>query len=338
MAAQPITFVIDVSHHQPLSLDLAQTRRDGCELCLIKAGEGGSYVDPYFASNLAESRAAGQLVGAYWFIRANATPAQHVALMRATVPKDVPVIPDVETAADGSKPSYAHATNVLNAIRAEGWRVPVGYIPLWYWRDVWGRPTLTGWPDLWSSRYPNNRVGTLADEWAEVPESYWTGYGGRDVALLQFTSSARIAGYAPLDASAYRGTRAQLAALLGQSTSGGAGGSVLTTGVVDMLERITVTSPNDGVNTVRVNLSGTDVAAILARPPLNKDGDAASPLWIGNIYAWGSDKAGVGHNPKADPNYKDRVLSQRRFALPGACWADLEYSAPKGTAFVLDLF
>lgn len=338
MPAQPITYAIDVSHHQPLSLDLAQTRRDGCELCLIKAGEGGSYVDPFFASNLAEARAAGQITGAYWFIRANATPAQHVALMRATVPRDVAVIPDVETAADGSKPSLQHATAVLNAIRAEGWRVPVGYIPLWYWRDVWGRPALDGWPDLWSSRYPDNQVGTLAEEWADVPASYWDGYGGRGVTLLQFTSSARIAGYAPLDASAYRGTRDQLAALFGQTTNGGAGGSALTTGAPDMLERITVTSPDDDVNTVRVFLSGTDLAAIVARPPLDGNGQAKNPLWIGNIYAWGSDKAGVGHNPKADPGYKDRVLSHRRFALPGACWADLEYSAPKGTTFSLDLF
>ncbi|WP_410676641.1 glycoside hydrolase family 25 protein [Amycolatopsis sp. cmx-4-68] len=335
--APPITFAIDVSHHQPLSLDLAQTRRDGCELCLIKAGEGGSYVDPYFASNLAEARAAGQIAAAYWFIRAGATPAQHVALMRATVPRDVALVPDVETAADGSKPSLAHATAVLNAIRAEGWRVPVGYIPLWYWRDVWGRPVLDGWPDLWSSRYPDNRVGTLAQEWAAVPDAYWTGYGGRNVALLQFTSSARIAGYAPLDASAYRGTRDQLAALFGQTTTSGAG-PALTTGVPDMLERITVTSPDDGNNTVRVNLSGTDLAAIIARPTLDKDGQAVTPLWIGNIFAWGSDKAGVGHNPKATAGYDDRVRSHRRFPLPGACWADLQYSAPKGSTFVLDLF
>jgi GH25 family lysozyme M1 (1,4-beta-N-acetylmuramidase) len=330
--AQPITFAIDVSHHQPLSLDLAQTRRDGCELALLKAGEGGSYVDPFFASNLAEARAGGQLTGAYWFVRSNATPAQHVALMRATVPKDVAVIPDVETAADGSKPSYTHAMNVLNAIRAEGWRVPVGYVPLWYWRDVWGRPTLTGWPDLWSSRYPDNQVGTLADEWADVPESYWTGYGGREVALLQFTSSARIAGYAPLDASAFRGTRDQLAALFGQTTSGA--GPALTTGV-ELMERITVTPPNAGQNTVRINLSGSDGAAVIVRPRINGQG-VSKPMWVGNIFAWGSDKAGVGHNPKSNPNYDDRLTSHRRFALPGAVWADLEYSAAE--PFEVDLF
>lgn len=213
-----ITFGLDISHHQDLSLDLRRARADGCEFVFIKAGEGGSMVDDEFAPNLAEARAAGQLPVAYWFIRSNATAAAHVALMRRVVPLDVPVIPDVETAADGSKPSLAHARACLDAIRAAGYRVPLSYIPLWYWRDVWSRPSLAGWPPLWSSRYPDMVVGTLADEWADVPASYWTGYGGLDVAVLQFTSSARIAGYQPLDANAFRGTRAELAALLGGQT------------------------------------------------------------------------------------------------------------------------
>ena len=51
------------------------------------------------------------------------------------------------------------------------------------------------------------------------------------------------------------------------------------------------------------------------------------PMWVGNIFAWGSDKAGVGHNPKSDPQYDDRLTSHRRYELPGAVWADLEYSA-----------
>ncbi|WP_290055673.1 glycoside hydrolase family 25 protein [Amycolatopsis solani] len=332
--ADPVTFVIDVSHHQPLSLDLAQTRRDGCEACLMKAGEGGSMVDPHFASNLAEARNAGQLVGAYWFIRANATPGQHVALMRATVPKDVPIIPDVETASDGSKPTLQHATNVLNAIRAEGWRVPLGYVPLWYWRDVWRSPQLDGWPDLWSSRYPDNVVGTLAAEWADVPAHFWNGYGGRNVGLLQFTSSARIAGYAPLDASAYRGTRNQLAALLGQTS--GAGSSFALTSEVEMLERVTVRPPNDKQNVVRVNLSGTDQAAIVVRPKMTDK--TPRPLWVAPIYAWGQDNTGVGHDPAQTPGYDPRCKGHRRFPLPGALWADVLYSAKPEDDFVVDCF
>ncbi|MEV6877388.1 hypothetical protein [Amycolatopsis sp. NPDC051128] len=95
---------------------------------------------------------------------------------------------------------------------------------------------------------------------------------------------------------------------------------------VEIMERITVTPPNAGSNTIRLNLSGGTGAAVVVRPRINKDG-VAQPMWVGNIFAWGSDKTGVGHNPKSDPGYNDRMTSHRRFALPGAVWADLEYSA-----------
>ncbi|MEV4145932.1 hypothetical protein AB0J40_19830 [Amycolatopsis sp. NPDC049691] len=102
--------------------------------------------------------------------------------------------------------------------------------------------------------------------------------------------------------------------------------SLTTEPEVELMERITVTPPNAGQNTVRLNLSGSAGAAIVVRPRINRDG-VSKPMWVGNIFAWGSDKTGVGHNPKSDPNYDDRLTSHRRFALPGAVWADLEYSA-----------
>ncbi|WUV07586.1 hypothetical protein OG738_38375 [Amycolatopsis sp. NBC_01488] len=95
---------------------------------------------------------------------------------------------------------------------------------------------------------------------------------------------------------------------------------------VELMERITVTPPNAGQNTVRLNLSGSTGAAVVVRPRINGDG-LSKPMWVGNIFAWGSDREGIGHNPKSDPGYDDRLTSHRRFALPGAVWADLEYSA-----------
>lgn len=207
-----ITFALDISHHQPLSLDLAQARRDGCELCIIKGGEGATYVDPTFAGNLDEARTAGMLVAAYWYVRSAATAAAHVAAIKRVVPLDVPIIPDVEQGSGG----VPLARELVNLLRDAGYRVPLMYMPRWYWQQL-GSPSLVELPPLWSSRYPDNVVGTLGGEWARVPASYWNGYGGLDVALLQFTSSASIAGHSPLDASAYRGTRDQLAALLGHT-------------------------------------------------------------------------------------------------------------------------
>lgn len=323
------TLGLDISHHQDLALDLAATRRDGCEFVFLKAGEGGGMVDDEFAPNLAEARAAGQLVGAYWFIRSNASPAQHVALLRRTVPLDVPIVPDVEKAADGSWPTQAHAEACLAAIRAAGYRVPLAYVPLWFWRDYWRSPSLAGWPPLWSSRYPDMKVGSLASEWAAVPPSYWAGYGGLDVAVLQFTSSARIAGYQPLDANAFRGTRDQFAALLGQN--GGSGSTPSTsprkTGA-EFMERITAPASKD-TTSVRLLLSGSDTAAIIIRPKLDANGRALNVVFLGHIFAWGSDKAGVGHDPMTGRN-EDNFLhldTHHRHELPGAVWADLNYSS-----------
>lgn len=205
-----VTFGLDISHHQDLRLDLAQCRREGIEFVFIKATEGATFVDSAFGANLAEARAAGQLVAAYHYVRASVAASDQVAWISRHVPLDVPVIPDVEANSGG----IALTREVVNRLRGAGYTVPLLYLPRWYWQQI-GSPSLAGLPPLWSSRYPDNVQGTIADEWADVPATYWNGYGGLDVSVLQFTSSARIAGHAPLDANAYRGTRAQLAALMG---------------------------------------------------------------------------------------------------------------------------
>jgi lysozyme len=205
-----VTFGLDISHHQDLGLSLAAAKRDGIEFVFIKATEGGGFVDPEFRANLDEARAAGQLVAAYHYVRANDAAVVQLANIRRTVPLDVPVIPDVERNSGG----VTLTRELVDRARAAGYTVPLLYLPRWYWQEL-GRPNLNGLPPLWSSRYPDNTVGSLADEWADVPAHYWDGYGGLDVAVLQFTSSSRVAGHQPLDANAFRGNRQQLSTLLG---------------------------------------------------------------------------------------------------------------------------
>jgi glycosyl hydrolase family 25/PASTA domain-containing protein len=202
-------FGLDISHHQGTAPDLAQARREGIEFVFIKSTEGASFVDDRFAANLAEARDAGMLVAAYHYVRAADSIQSQVANVKRVVPRDVPVIPDVE-AGSGDIP---RVKTFVGLLREAGYRVPLSYIPRWYWQQV-GSPDLRGLPPLWSSRYPDTMVGDLAGEWSRVPTSYWTGYGGLEVAVLQFSSSARVAGHAPLDANAYRGTRDGLSQLL----------------------------------------------------------------------------------------------------------------------------
>lgn len=101
------------------------------------------------------------------------------------------------------------------------------------------------------------------------------------------------------------------------------------------MQRITVTPPNANSNSVRLLLSGSPGSAIVVRPRLGNDGNAVKPMWVGDIFAWGSDKQGIGHNPTGTAGYQPKLTTHRRYELPGAVWADLNYSAAE--AFDIDI-
>ncbi|WP_116200740.1 glycoside hydrolase family 25 protein [Amycolatopsis circi] len=201
---------IDISHHQGGAFDLRRTRAEGFDFAFLKATDGTGWVDPQFGRNLGEARGAGLLVAAYHYQRGNASAAAQVDTITRTVPRDVPVIPDVEK--DGG--NLALTRDIVARLRGAGYTVPLVYVPRWYWRDTLGSPALDGLPPLWSSRYPDMKGGYASQIYERVPANYWDGYGGAGVEVLQFTSSATVAGHTPVDANAYRGTRDQLAALL----------------------------------------------------------------------------------------------------------------------------
>lgn len=106
-------------------------------------------------------------------------------------------------------------------------------------------------------------------------------------------------------------------------------------GTAELMERITVTPKDGNSHAVRVYLSGTDTAGIVVRPKIGQDG-LSTPMWVGDIFAWGNDKQGVGQNPTSTPGYNNRLTSHRRYDLKGAVWADVNYSAAE--PFEIDCF
>lgn len=92
--------------------------------------------------------------------------------------------------------------------------VRLSYLPRWFWERM-GSPSLAGLPPLWASSYPSERIGTPQDLYQAVDASRWAGYGGNQVAVLQFAETGIVAGQSPVDLDAYLGTRDQLAILLG---------------------------------------------------------------------------------------------------------------------------
>lgn len=202
---------IDISHYQG-DLDLHRARREGFEYVIIKATEGHTYVDPWFARNLDKARNAGLLVAAYHYQRVESAAPWQADHIEKIVPKDVPLILDVE---DGGG-HIGHTRATYEYVLARGYHMPLLYLPEWYWQQL-GRPNLSGLPPLWYSRYANYEGGYASEIWARNAswfDQFWTGYGGNHVEVLQFTSSATVAGHTPVDANAYRGTRDQMAALL----------------------------------------------------------------------------------------------------------------------------
>jgi hypothetical protein len=87
--------------------------------------------------------------------------------------------------------------------------VPVVYAPKWAYGD-----TLTGlgYP-LWASSYVAGS-GAASSLYPGDTSSRWGGYSGQTPTILQFTSSATIAGQTTCDANAYRGTLTDLKALV----------------------------------------------------------------------------------------------------------------------------
>lgn len=206
--AELVTFGIDISHHQG-AFDLERAHREGVEFVMLKSTEGADFIDGRFASNLASARRVGLLVGAYHYQRSNASAAAQANLIERVVPSDVPIIIDVESGSG----SVALTRDIVARLRTAGYRVPLLYLPNWYWEQI-GSPSLTGLPPLWSSRYPDMRSGNIIAEYGRVPSWFWNGYGGLPVHVLQYTSAAQVAGVLNVDANAFRGTRTQLATLL----------------------------------------------------------------------------------------------------------------------------
>jgi hypothetical protein len=323
-----ITFGLDVSHHQT-GVDVGKLKAAGAEFIIArtaqaKGGKYGTTIDRYYAEHKANALRAGQLFSSYFYVGNGITPEANVALHASVEPdRKVPVMLDVE---EGSG-NIAFYRQVLAAFRAAGYYVWGSYIPRWYWQAQ-GSEDLRNLPPLVSSRYADMVQGSIASEYASTPESYWANYGNNVVALLQFTSSGRINPYpnVNLDLNAFRGTRDQVAQLFDP------GYQPPTPDIpqegIDIMTTLTVPAAPDG-GTYRIRkLPGGPNAKLIVRPGgVDNSGFTATPVTLNYVWAWGSDKGGVGHNPISTPNYDVTIEADREMPLPGALWADFGYKS-----------
>lgn len=86
---------------------------------------------------------------------------------------------------------------------------PIAYAPQW----VYGNKVSALRYPLWASAYVTGS-GSFKALYPGDSSSRWAAYGGRTPSILQYSSSATIGGQTTSDANAFRGTLAELTALL----------------------------------------------------------------------------------------------------------------------------
>lgn len=208
----------DVSHHQP-GVDVGRLagRFIIARTAQAAGGQYGTTRDTMYATHKANARRAGKLFGAYFYLGSALSATANAALHASIEPdRSIPVMLDWE--AGSGNVAFLRACH--DAFAALGYHVFLTYAPGWYLSGAGGGGSLAGLPPLASSRYPDNTPGTIAAKFAQVPASYWNGYGGNTVAVLQFSSVGRDAAYPTtnLDCLAFNGTEDQLSALFGAAT------------------------------------------------------------------------------------------------------------------------
>lgn len=204
---------VDIHPRYQAGISIEQIRREGFDFMAVKVSEAtdGSFMGAGSADFLRRGKAVGLLCLGYHYLRAGNEDAQARLFAQQLRTAGVPGMLDAE---DGA----GNINNIrlfIDRCRFHGAHVPLMYLPRWYWQRI-GSPDLRGLPPLWASRYVSGDPGPASTMYQRHNPAGWDPYGGLNVAILQFTSSARIAGR-NIDANAFRGTREEFAALIGGS-------------------------------------------------------------------------------------------------------------------------
>ena len=204
----------DMSHYDAPGIGAAVA--DGIAFITHKAG--GDKNDPEIGAWWAGVRRldpAKVLLGAYWVLYPGNPAARadaFLARLDAQCPgwRDRPFLLQVDcekwNGDPGTVPGRADIRAFCARLTARMPRLrPIVYAPKWVYGD-----TLTGLPyPLWASSYVNGSGG-FRRLYPGDGSSRWAAYSGQTPAILQYTSSATIAGQTTSDANAYRGTLAEL--------------------------------------------------------------------------------------------------------------------------------
>lgn len=223
----------DLSSYQH-GLDLS--RLADATFVLAKTTEGTYYTDADYQGWRRQAASLGKLFGWYHYLSTEPVAGQ-VAHTKSNV-GDISLFGMLDV--EKNSGDLAQVLAYIDAAHGAGLNLRLVYLPHWYWQQI-GSPDLSGLAargvGIVSSAYPGGQ-GYPGDNAAG-----WSPYGGMTPVLYQYTDVATEGGQNLGDMNAYRGTRDQLAAFLG-STSTPTGGT--TVSVLDHQDAITVWSYSHG--------------------------------------------------------------------------------------------
>jgi hypothetical protein len=206
---------LDVHPKFQAGLNIEQVRAESFDFIAIKLSEATTTYPGLDWINRA--KACGLLALGYHFLRPGNEDVQARVFTQQLQAGGVPGMLDAEALADDGKTPTLTVTGIrrfLSACTARGARIPLLYLPRWYWQRL-GSPDLSGLPALWASSYVTG-AGFAAELYESVTPTRWAAYGNLPVTVLQFTDKAHVAGKV-IDADVFLGTRDQFAALIGGS-------------------------------------------------------------------------------------------------------------------------
>jgi GH25 family lysozyme M1 (1,4-beta-N-acetylmuramidase) len=200
--------VASYQHPNGAAINWKKVSKSGKKFAIVKATEGSSYVNPYFADDYAKAGAAGLIRGSYHFARP-AKPITDTAIAQAksfakqvgtvTTAKTLPPALDLEvTGGLSSAQIVTWAQTFLLEMRQLTGRTPMLYTYPYFWdNDVNDRSAFKRFP-LWMASY---------------------GSSAPTASLWQYTSSGHVSGIKdPADLSQFVGSSGPAWATLGNGT------------------------------------------------------------------------------------------------------------------------
>jgi len=206
--AAPFLNGIDVSHYQQ-AVNWPAVAASGIHFCFIKATEGGSNVDPRFASNWQAAGQAGLMRSAYHFFHPAVPVTMQAELFLRTVPQlepgDLPPVLDLEApqewAAIPALNRAALAVSWLEAVENGLYLRPIVYLSPAFMTEILQNSDALASYALWLAQYTSAPAPDIPKPWTK-----WT--------FWQHTQQGTSPGIsAPVDLNRFNGALDDLKAL-----------------------------------------------------------------------------------------------------------------------------